>query len=699
MKRKGMSVGGRVVAGIMFVILTAITVIQIMFIFDMGDKGVYHLTQKDFVDNRLQSRIYDNALYIFINYRYGVSQGLASDMENCAKVLGADFVITLEDESVWTYHTADKKEYLYQLTYTYNYYDFADEYYDSRGTDYNSENTYVLEDGYATDEILLETDRYVYVDSDITYYYLDGKKQEQYDERKATQTFELQCNIKTATEENQLNQILGYANVAYQIRYIILGTVVVSLLAMMALLFILVRKAGLVKGEDGICARRIERIPLDIYLGIYLCVILMIVYFIDDNYYYMFYTTVRLIVSMAAIGIVGAILLLRLLTSLSIRIKKGKWWRNTAIFFVLKWMKRGAVYLGKRTGRWYGFVQKNIPLIWKGIAIFGIIAVIEGFTFIVCLNNYYAGFEVLFILWIIEKFIFLAVAVIVLVNLKRLQEGSEKLAVGDLSHQIDMKLMFWEFKRHGENLNRIGDGIQLAVEDRMKSERFKTELITNVSHDIKTPLTSIINYVDLLEKEDIDNPNAKEYLGILEHHSLRLKKLIEDLIEASKASSGALTVNMENFEVGVMLTQTAGEFEERLKSNQLELVIRKAEDELMIRADGRHLWRIFDNLLNNIYKYAQPGTRVYLDMQKVDDAVTIIFRNTSKNALTVSGEDLQERFVRGDSSRNTEGSGLGISIAKSLTELMHGKFDLTIDGDLFKVILTFPYQDKTNGVK
>ncbi len=227
----------------------------------------------------------------------------------------------------------------------------------------------------------------------------------------------------------------------------------------------------------------------------------------------------------------------------------------------------------------------------------------------------------------------------------------------------------------------------------MKSEHFKTELITNVSHDIKTPLTSIINYVDLLQKENIENENALEYIEALDRQSKRLKKLIEDLMEASKASTGNLAVLYERCDAHVMLTQTIGEFEEKLKENQIELIVQGSAEPLFIRVDSRHLWRIFDNLMNNVCKYAQPLTRAYVNIEKQDESGRIVFRNISKYALNISSEELTERFVRGDSSRNTEGSGLGLSITKSLTELMNGKFELVIDGDLFKVIVSFPISD------
>ena len=273
--------------------------------------------------------------------------------------------------------------------------------------------------------------------------------------------------------------------------------------------------------------------------------------------------------------------------------------------------------------------------------------------------------------------------------MEKLQTGSQKIASGDLDYRVDTRRMFWEFKKHGENLNNISLGMSRAVDERMKSERFKTELITNVSHDIKTPLTSIINYVDLLNREDLPDGTIKEYVGVLVRQSSRLKKLIDDLVEASKASTGNIVVNSTRTEIGVLLTQAAGEYEERLRSNELELIQNQPEEEVYIMADGRLLWRVFDNLMNNICKYSQPGTRVYLDLEKVNGEVVITFKNISRNPLNISSEELLERFVRGDSARSTEGSGLGLSIAKSLVELQGGKLDLAIDGDLFKVILKF----------
>ena len=228
------------------------------------------------------------------------------------------------------------------------------------------------------------------------------------------------------------------------------------------------------------------------------------------------------------------------------------------------------------------------------------------------------------------------------------------------------------------------------MEERLKSERFRTELITNVSHDIKTPLTSIINYVDLLQKEQPESETQREYLEVLARQAAKLKKLTEDLIEASKASTGALPVSREKLELGVLLDQTAGEYAEKLNSAELTPVVTKPVEPVYVLADGRQLWRVFDNLMNNVVKYALPGTRVYISLAHGDGKASVTFRNISREALNISVEELTERFVRGDSSRSTEGSGLGLSIAMSLTKLQNGEMTLSVDGDLFKVTLSFP---------
>ena len=250
--------------------------------------------------------------------------------------------------------------------------------------------------------------------------------------------------------------------------------------------------------------------------------------------------------------------------------------------------------------------------------------------------------------------------------------------------------MYSDLARHAGQLNELGAAIGNAVDERIQSERFKAELITNVSHDLKTPLTSIINYVDLLKKQDIDNPKAQEYIEVLDRKSQRLKKLTEDLVEASKASTGSLSVHLDRLGMVQLVQQALGEFEEKFAQSRLTVVPAFPEEECSILADGRHLWRVIDNLLSNCNKYALEGTRIYVEVCRWEGKVVLSIKNISRQPLNIPAERLMERFVRGEESRTTEGSGLGLSIARSLTELQGGTFRLDIDGDLFKAVVSFP---------
>ncbi|RKI39057.1 sensor histidine kinase [bacterium D16-51] len=382
----------------------------------------------------------------------------------------------------------------------------------------------------------------------------------------------------------------------------------------------------------------------------------------------------------------AALILVLSAMNLSRRYKAGILWKNTLTCTILSALRSLFSRIISKARRCQQFLESHTSLLVKGITITVAISLIEALLVFVWINISIWGI----ILWLLLKTVLLILVVNLLIQMKQLQTGSSLLAEGKLNYSLDTSHMLWEFKKHGENLNRIGDGMAIALEERMKSEHFRTELITNVSHDIKTPLTSIINYIDLLQKENISPKTAQGYLEVLERQSARLKKLIEDLMEASKASTGNLNVNLEPCDIDILLTQIFGEFEEKLFANQLELVTQSPDSTTVLLADNRHLWRIFENLMNNICKYSQPGTRVYVSWEADDTKAHIIFRNISKYALNISGEALLERFVRGDTSRSTEGNGLGLSIAQSLAELMDGTLKINTDGDLFKVTLTFP---------
>ena len=345
---------------------------------------------------------------------------------------------------------------------------------------------------------------------------------------------------------------------------------------------------------------------------------------------------------------------------------------------LLYWVCRGA-WAG---AKWVWYVLKNLPLVWKTALVWGIISFVE---LVACLSE---RAEACLVVWFIEKLVLTPVILLFAIGLKKLQDGARRMAAGDMV-PVPEKFLFPDERKHAQSLNSIGQGARLAVEKQLKSERLKTELITNVSHDLKTPLTSIISYVDLLKKEGLTSEHAPEYVAVLDRQSQRLKKLTEDLVEASKASTGNIQTHPEGVDVNLLLSQAAGEYAERLAAAGLTPVTTLDPGEPHIRADGRLLWRVFDNLLSNACKYAQPGTRVYLTTEVRDREVWIAFRNVSREPLNISAEELMERFVRGDASRTTEGSGLGLSIAKSLTELNHGTLELTVDGDLFKATLTF----------
>lgn len=296
--------------------------------------------------------------------------------------------------------------------------------------------------------------------------------------------------------------------------------------------------------------------------------------------------------------------------------------------------------------------------------------------------------------WIFEKILLFPVLMRCGAALVKMRRAAKELAKGNVEYRLETNEMPKIFQPFGEDLNAVAGSVQTAVEARMKSEHLKTELITNVSHDIKTPLTSIINFSDLIKQEKTDNEKITEYADHLHQQSIRLKKLLEDLMEASKVSTGNVEVHMEPCDIKVLLGQCLGEFESRLQEKGLELIVKQSEERLQIMADNRMLWRVFENLMNNIYKYAQKDTRVYLNAETVikdgKEWVEITFKNVSKYALDIPPQELMERFVRGDLSRHTEGSGLGLSIVGSLMELQGGRLMLATDGDLFKAILCFP---------
>lgn len=426
--------------------------------------------------------------------------------------------------------------------------------------------------------------------------------------------------------------------------------------------------AGHWQGFEGIHLTWFDKIPLDLMAVVFM---LPIGFFIGYFNY----------ASSIAVALWGAAVLncvfLFLITFVT-RCKAGTVLKNNVIWYAIRLLWR----ILKAIGRWIGHLVRSIPIIWRTALV-----ILAAFIFALAIGS---NMSVLSLPMLLLYLLLAVFALYIAIGFATLQRGSMALAEGDYSKPVDTRFLRGDLKRCGENLNKVQQGVQRAVDERLRSERMKTELITNVSHDIKTPLTSIVNYVDLLKKEDIDNPKAQEYLEVLDRQSKRLKKLTEDLVEASKASSGVIPVDCQPTNVNVLLSQLEGEYEERLQKAELTMIVHPAAGDPVVLADGKLLSRVMDNLMNNIGKYAMPGTRVYAAAAADEKESTISIKNVSRNELNVSADELMERFVRGDSSRHTEGSGLGLSIAKSLVELQGGRFELSIDGDLFRADISLP---------
>lgn len=392
----------------------------------------------------------------------------------------------------------------------------------------------------------------------------------------------------------------------------------------------------------------------------------------ERMYYQMDYVYVSPSGTIAVGGMAAAYTCAMFLTgylSLVRRIKARSLWKNSLFRSIFCFAKRGF---------------SGLHSVWKAVVLFTVFVLLHWGALLSRRNTYtiflmLAGELVIFIYLVRQA-----------VGRQKICVGVDKIAGGEVDYKIPLEGMGDEQKNIAEKINSIGQGLDAALEESIKSERLKTDLITNVSHDIKTPLTSIINYVNLLKQEDFDDPKIKRYLDILDEKSQRLKTLTEDVVEASKVSSGNITLEYMNINLVEIIQQTSGEFEEKFMANDLTEVMSLPEHEVIIRADGRRLWRVLANIYNNAAKYAMKGTRVYADLYTIGDAAVFSLKNISDQPLNISADELTERFIRGDISRGTEGSGLGLSIAKTLTQMQGGNFELYLDGDLFRVTITFP---------
>ncbi len=469
--------------------------------------------------------------------------------------------------------------------------------------------------------------------------------------------------------------------IAYDMLYFNQIILIVSFILIVLLLIFMVSAAG--HKKDGILKLGpLDKVPFDVLtvvegvVSIGALTLAIYVLFVVINLKFSFAIVLGLLLYFISMSVAANYIM-----SFAVRFKMGKWWKNTVIYKVLRVLYRLCIKIWCKLKL---FIEQ-IPSIWKWAVVLGVFILLQ-LIWAATTTGYVGPLSIICLLGLCGL---CAVFIKIILEIKSIKNETDKIAEGEISKEFVADSYHGDLNAIAKNIGDIKIGMTKAVDEKMKSERFKTELITNVSHDIKTPLTSIINYTDLLGKVDIENKDAKEYIEVLNRQSLRLKKLIEDLIEASKAASGVLSINKSTFNVSTFIDQTIGEYSEKLKNNNLEVVTNIENEKIYIEADGRRMWRVFENIMNNICKYTQPSTRVYIDVSCNNGKTYIVFKNISKYRLNISGEELMERFVRGDKSRHTEGSGLGLSIAKNLIELQDGIMDIQIDGDLFKVIISF----------
>ena len=487
-----------------------------------------------------------------------------------------------------------------------------------------------------------------------------------------TITVSLPANLTDFTVSDDVYIKLTRINTLLSNKDNFIAMMVITAIVALVCFVVLMTTAGHFPEYDGIHLTLADKIPFEFYLFPVCVVLYGSLYIISETIYIDIEARLLqyLIFALCA-GASVAVVMIVLMTS-SARVKARRFFKNTIIFGSLIWLFNFFRKLIKN--RKYA---TKLKFIFVGVLIYDFLCLL------LLLSNAFLGL----LAFVIGNLVVLIAALVYAMGVRKLEEAAKDISEGKTETVVDNDGLYFGLGSFAGYLNNINDGIQAAVDESLRSERLKTELITNVSHDLKTPLTSIVNYVDILSKENIQPDSAKGYVDVLVRQSQRMKKLIDDLVEASKAQAGAIPVALEKTDMSILLTQATAEYEDRLEANGLKLIVTTPEKPLMALVDGRLMWRVFDNLMGNIVKYAQPDTRVYVSAEEIDGRIRIIFKNISKYELNISSDELMERFVREDSSRSTEGSGLGLSIAKSLCALNNVDFNIVIDGDLYKAEL------------
>lgn len=449
----------------------------------------------------------------------------------------------------------------------------------------------------------------------------------------------------------------------------------VSVVLLVIIISYLLWAIGHSKGKGGITLNSIDRIPYEILVTIFGIILFSICVIIAEVMMMYASISVNLLLSTLFLSYIGAYICLAIIVVSTIkRLKAKQFWRSFLVYKIYKKIKNA---ITKRANKVLDKSDSQKKIIIGYIA-FIFVSSILGFTFFTGISCI-----LLIALWIFVLYKLLEYNK----KLNQIKSALREIYNGNNNVYLDTETLRGTLKELATYVNDVSNGFSNAVQESLKSERLRTELITNVSHDIKTPLTSIINYVDLIKREDIQDEKINEYVKVLDQKSQRLKKLIDDLVEASKASSGNVKLNIEEMNLDELLKQVIGEFEDKFEEKNLSVDLNLPGENVKIFADNRYMYRIIENLFSNISKYSMENTRVYIDLINTRDAIKLEIKNVSKERLNISADELMQRFVRGDKSRYTEGSGLGLSIAESLAGLQNIEFKIEIDGDLFKTIL------------
>ncbi len=659
--------------------LSALGILQVV------ELGLYTDGFDSWVRNRLEWQAYDLAQNLAD--RYGV-RTLSNCPDPVLEQLGYWYIF--EDSIHWTGLDADA--YTFSITDQEGNFVAQDENPSKQISD-----AFVYQTEVSINYPVMVTDQAV-IDAQYgeEYLYQEIIYAQAYDDKPVTiryyrsDAFAVSIQLDSDAAMDRSGTSLALIQLVYAQRYNLMFLLAFSLLLFATGAVYLCCAAGKLRRTDPVCPSGLNRLPLDLYAGVGAVAVFLLAALASQMINYWIFGTDKL--NPGTLVLIGLVLYAIALIGVSfyfalcaqIKVKNYYWLRNTFLGRLAVFLWKGAIWLLKKTSR----LLHLLPLIWQWVLLGGAMVFFPLlFLFFIAANVLNSGFGLICLL-----FSLLADAAIVCYFAYAcglLLNGAKQMSEGNLYAKIPTKHLFGPFSRCAQYLNALADVATIAAEKQLKSERMKTELITNVSHDIKTPLTSIINYIDLLEKPHTEQEGT-QYLEVLGRQSQRMKKLIEDLMEMSKATSGNIPVHITQIDAVETVNQALGEFSDKLEAAGLIPVFQPQQESVPMLADGRLAWRVLSNLLSNVVKYALPGTRVYADILTLPGQVQLSLKNISREQLNVSADELTERFVRGDSSRNTEGSGLGLNIAKSLMSLQKGQLELLVDGDLFKVTLTFP---------